>query len=105
PSFHIWFQPLASRVLTLADVLPARPLRVIDGQDARQDASPLVPGASSVSRSGLRLRPTWRKCHVVVSNACIHISAVSEVKHPVRPECSECVKIGGQWVHLRTCQE
>jgi hypothetical protein len=64
-----------------------------------------VPDASSVSRSGLRLRPTWRKCHVVVSNACIHISALSEVKHPVRPECSECVKIGAQWVHLRTCQE
>src|SRR5438045_1074573 len=68
PSFHIWFQPLASRILTLADVLQARPLRVIDRQDARQDASSLVPGASSVSRSGLRLRPTWRKCHVVVSN-------------------------------------
>ena len=22
-----------------------------------------------------------------------------------RAECQECVKIGGDWVHLRTCQE
>ncbi|PYI78940.1 MAG: hypothetical protein DMF04_01645 [Verrucomicrobia bacterium] len=71
----------------------------------RHDAYPPVPGAPSVNRSGLRLRPTWRKCHVVVNDACIHIAAVSEVKHPLRAECSECVKIGAQWVHLRTCQE
>ena len=29
----------------------------------------------------------------------------SEVKHPKRRECEDCVKIGARWVHLRTCQE
>ena len=36
---------------------------------------------------------------------CGHIRAVSEVKHPKRPECDECVKTRSRWVHLRTCQE
>ncbi len=35
---------------------------------------------------------------------CAHLSAVTTIKHPARHECAECVKIGGQWVHLRTCQ-
>ena len=35
---------------------------------------------------------------------CEHIKAVTEVRHPVRRECEECVKTGGRWVHLRTCQ-
>jgi hypothetical protein len=92
-----------------ADALPARRLRSLTWQDAPQPRQAgclsSTAEASGLSHSGLRLRPTWRKCHVVVSEACMHISALSEVKHPVRPECSECVKIGAQWVHLRTCQE
>ena len=36
---------------------------------------------------------------------CAHIEAITSVKGPVRPECDECVKIGAEWVHLRTCQE
>src|SRR5438477_10809423 len=36
---------------------------------------------------------------------CTHLAAITEVKPPSRHECAECVKIGGQWVHLRTCQE
>ena len=36
---------------------------------------------------------------------CKHIEAIGEVRHPERPECEECVKIGGRWVHLRVCQE
>lgn len=36
---------------------------------------------------------------------CSHIAAVATVKHPKRHECEECMKIGGQWVHLRICQE
>ncbi len=36
--------------------------------------------------------------------ACAHIAAVTTVKHPKSRECDECVKIGAQWVHLRTCQ-
>ncbi len=37
--------------------------------------------------------------------SCAHIAAVTTVKHPKRRICEECVKIGSQWVHLRTCQE
>lgn len=39
------------------------------------------------------------------SSACSHIAAISEVRHPVKRQCEECVKIGARWVHLRTCQE
>jgi len=36
---------------------------------------------------------------------CAHLSAIKTVKQPQRRECGECVKIGAQWVHLRTCQQ
>ena len=36
--------------------------------------------------------------------ACAHITAVTTIKRAKRHECEECVKIGGRWVHLRTCQ-
>ncbi len=36
---------------------------------------------------------------------CSHLAAIESVKHAKRHECEECVKIGGRWVHLRTCQE
>ena len=35
---------------------------------------------------------------------CHHLEAISEIKHAKRRECSECIKIGSDWVHLRTCQ-
>ena len=35
---------------------------------------------------------------------CSHIEGVSTVKHPKKHECEDCMKIGGHWVHLRTCQ-
>jgi hypothetical protein len=35
---------------------------------------------------------------------CAHLEAITNVKHPGRHECEECVKIGGRWVHLRVCQ-
>jgi len=35
---------------------------------------------------------------------CKHIAAVRSVREAVRRECAECVKIGADWVHLRTCQ-
>ena len=38
------------------------------------------------------------------AQACTHIGAIHSVKHPKKRECEECVKMGGQWVHLRTCQ-
>jgi len=36
---------------------------------------------------------------------CVHIAAITTVRHAKRRECEECVKIGARWVHLRTCQE
>ncbi len=38
------------------------------------------------------------------ATACAHIVAVEDVKQPAERVCEECVKIGSQWVHLRTCQ-
>jgi 3-deoxy-D-manno-octulosonate 8-phosphate phosphatase KdsC-like HAD superfamily phosphatase len=35
---------------------------------------------------------------------CSHLTAIASVKQPQRLECEECVKIGDDWVHLRTCQ-
>jgi hypothetical protein len=37
--------------------------------------------------------------------ACAHIQGLGPIKHPTKLECVECVRIGGEWVHLRTCQE
>ena len=37
-------------------------------------------------------------------SACDHIAAVTTIKTPKQQACEECVKIGGRWVHLRTCQ-
>ena len=41
----------------------------------------------------------------MTATSCLHLKAISVVKLPQRRECSECVKIGGVWVHLRTCQQ
>jgi hypothetical protein len=35
---------------------------------------------------------------------CSHFDDIDEIKHPQKRECDECVKIGGHWMHLRTCQ-
>jgi Zn-finger in ubiquitin-hydrolases and other protein len=38
-------------------------------------------------------------------SACSHLAAVTDIKHPKHGRaCEECIKIGAQWVHLRTCQ-
>jgi ubiquitin-hydrolase Zn-finger-containing protein len=36
--------------------------------------------------------------------SCEHIDAIEDVRRARAHECEECVKIGGRWVHLRTCQ-
>lgn len=41
----------------------------------------------------------------MAEGACSHIAAITNVRHPKRRECEDCVKIGSGWVHLRTCQE
>ncbi|MBE9461929.1 UBP-type zinc finger domain-containing protein [Dyadobacter subterraneus] len=38
------------------------------------------------------------------NSICGHLEAITELKFPVKHECSECMKTGGNWVHLRTCQ-
>lgn len=35
---------------------------------------------------------------------CSHIAAISELKLAKEHVCEECIKLGTQWVHLRTCQ-
>lgn len=37
-------------------------------------------------------------------NACQHIKAIQEVQIGEGNVCEECIKHGGEWVHLRTCQ-
>lgn len=39
-----------------------------------------------------------------MSDGCAHIAAITDVRHPARHECEECVKTHARWVHLRTCQ-
>jgi hypothetical protein len=41
----------------------------------------------------------------VTAGACGHIAAIETVRQAKARECGACVKIGAQWVHLRTCQE
>ena len=36
---------------------------------------------------------------------CEHLEAIDSVKTASRRECEDCVKIGAEWVHLRTCQQ
>ena len=40
----------------------------------------------------------------MAKHACAHLSTIHEVKQPRRRVCEECEKVGGRWVHLRTCQ-
>ncbi|TLV03260.1 UBP-type zinc finger domain-containing protein [Dyadobacter luticola] len=39
-----------------------------------------------------------------MSDVCKHISEITELKTPDEFVCEECMKVGGSWVHLRTCQ-
>jgi hypothetical protein len=39
------------------------------------------------------------------SGVCAHIDAIEKIKHAHKRECEECVRIGSEWMHLRTCQE
>jgi len=38
------------------------------------------------------------------AESCLHIEAITEIKLANHPVCEECVKLGAQWMHLRTCQ-
>jgi len=39
-----------------------------------------------------------------MNEVCQHIKAIKEVKLADELICPECIKIGSDWVHLRTCQ-
>ena len=41
----------------------------------------------------------------MADRACLHLTAVQDVRRPKQRACEECVKIGSDWMHLRTCQE
>jgi hypothetical protein len=38
------------------------------------------------------------------SDNCAHIEGITTVTPAKERACEECVKLGGRWVHLRTCQ-
>ena len=40
----------------------------------------------------------------MASDACSHLDTITTIKPAHARACEECVKIGAQWVHLRTCQ-
>jgi len=41
---------------------------------------------------------------VDLSNPCGHVDEIKVKKvHRPTPGCEDCLKIGGQWVHLRVC--
>lgn len=35
---------------------------------------------------------------------CEHLQALEEIKVAKERVCEDCVKLGGRWLHLRTCQ-
>lgn len=37
-------------------------------------------------------------------NTCDDLRAIKKLKTPKEYVCEECIKAGGKWVHLRTCQ-
>ena len=57
------------------------------------------PTAVDASITAPSLYTDW-----MARQVCVHIDAVDDVKQAQQRVCEECVKIGAQWVHLRTCQ-
>ncbi len=71
-----------------------------------------LPKSNLKNLSILERRFPFKQCRLqrrprkatMTDNICTHIDAITTVKHPQHRACEECVKIGAQWVHLRTCQ-
>jgi hypothetical protein len=40
----------------------------------------------------------------MANETCAHITGIKKVLRPKEHACAECVRIGSNWVHLRTCQ-
>lgn len=41
----------------------------------------------------------------MAAKPCPHLTSIKSVVPAERRECSECMKAGDSWVHLRTCQQ
>ena len=39
-----------------------------------------------------------------MGEVCNHINEITEIRTAEKYVCEECIKAGGRWVHLRTCQ-
>ena len=60
-------------------------------------------GAPTTARADPHRRPTFvLRCRMATS--CSHIDGLSGIRTSSAHVCEDCVAIGGQWVHLRTCQ-
>jgi Zn-finger in ubiquitin-hydrolases and other protein len=40
----------------------------------------------------------------MADEGCAHMAGLDRVRHAKQHLCETCVKMGAQWVHLRTCQ-
>lgn len=40
-----------------------------------------------------------------MGEGCEHLQGIDKVKRAKRRVCEDCERMGGEWVHLRTCQE
>ena len=50
------------------------------------------------------LIPATSGANSMTEDSCQHLDAVTSVRGPLARECEDCIRIGAQWVHLRTCQ-
>jgi hypothetical protein len=41
----------------------------------------------------------------MTEDSCPDLDTIVTIRTAQAYECAECVRIGGRWVHLRTCQE
>jgi hypothetical protein len=41
---------------------------------------------------------------LMANESCGHLKTITTIRGPTARECEDCVKSGGWWVHLRTCQ-
>lgn len=41
----------------------------------------------------------------LIAKVCDDLKSIKQVKLPVKYECAECIELGDDWVHLRTCQQ
>lgn len=39
-----------------------------------------------------------------LEGACTHIRRLEQISNATRLACEDCLKIGADWLHLRTCQ-